>query len=315
VKEESATRFKKRLLKNPKVYALVPINHLIESTNKGRGTDKLDARLEAYRDVFSAVNAEQLPPLRPGVDLAIELQEGKQRPYGPLYPLSPAELEVLREYIQENLAKGFIRPSKSPAGAPVLFSPKKDGTLRLCVDYRGINSITVKNRYPLPLTNEIMDRVNGEQWFSKIDLKDAYHRIRIYPGDEWKTAFRTRYGHFEYVVMPFGLTNAPAAFQALINHALMGLVDDCCIVYLDDILIFSRTEGEHTRHLHRICERLRESELYAKPSKCRLYQKEIEFLGFVISPEGVAMDPDRVKMIREWKSRPPQSYRDVQVLL
>ena len=315
VKEENATRFRKRLLKNPKVYALVPINHLIESTNKGQVTNKLDARLEAYRDVFTAVNAEQLPPHRPGVDLAIELQEGRQPPYGPLYPLSPAELEVLREYIQENLAKGFIRPSKSPAGAPVLFSPKKDGSLRLCVDYRGINSITVKNRYPLPLTSEIMDRVNGAQWFSKIDLKDAYHRIRIYPGDEWKTAFRTRYGHFEYVVMPFGLTNAPAAFQAFINHALRGLVDDFCIVYLDDILIFSKSEEEHTQHLHQICERLRESELYAKPSKCRLYQKEIEFLGFIISPEGVAMDPDRVETIREWKSRPPQNYRDVQVLL
>ena len=131
--------------------------------------------------------------------------------------MSQAELGVLRQYIQENLGKGFIRPSKSPAAAPVLFVPKKDGTLRLCIDYRGLNKVTVKNRYPLPLMGEILNRVNGATVFSKIDLKDAYYRIRIRPGDEWKTAFRTRYGQYEYLVMPFGLTNAPAAFQAYIN--------------------------------------------------------------------------------------------------
>jgi reverse transcriptase-like protein len=194
VKVESEKRFKKRLRKSPKVYALVAINHLIQSNTKG--PDELDPRLKEYLDVFSPSNVEKLPPNRPEVDIAIELHEGKQAPYGPLYPLSAAELEVLRQYTEENLDKGFIRPSKSPAASPVLFVPKKDGTLRLCVDYRGLNSVTVKNRYPLPLAGEIMDRVNGAQWFSKIDLKDAYHRIRIQPGDEWKTAFRTRYGHF-----------------------------------------------------------------------------------------------------------------------
>lgn len=146
--------------------------------------------------------------------------------------------------------------------------PKKDGTLRLCVDYRGLNKVTVKNRYLLPLMGEILDRVNGAKVFSKIDLKDAYYRIRIRPGDEWKTAFRTRYGHYEYLVMLFGLTNAPAAFQAYINQALRGLVDDFCIVYLDDILIFSKTEEEHVEYLKLVCERLRIAELYAKPSKC-----------------------------------------------
>jgi RNase H-like domain found in reverse transcriptase/Reverse transcriptase (RNA-dependent DNA polymerase)/Integrase zinc binding domain/Chromo (CHRromatin Organisation MOdifier) domain/Integrase core domain len=313
VKVESEKKFKKRLRKSPKIYALVATNHLIQSTTKG--PDELDPRLKDYLDVFSPANAEKLPPNRPEVDIAIELQEGKHAPYGPLYPLSAAELEVLRQYIQENLDKGFIRPSKSPAASPVLFVPKKDGSLRLCVDYRGLNSVTVKNRYPLPLVGEIMDRVNGAQWFSKIDLKDAYHRIRIQPGDEWKTAFRTRYGHFEYLVMPFGLTNAPATFQAFINHALRRLVDDFCIVYLDDILIFSKTEDEHTQHLKQVCERLRTAELYAKPTKCRLYQREMEFLGFIISPKGVAMDPNRVKIISEWKDHPPLTYRDVQVIL
>ena len=255
VREEGTAKFRKRLFGNPRVYAMVPVNHLIQS-NTANNTDQLDPRLKAYEDAFSSTSAEQLPPHGPEVDLTIKLMGGKQAPYGPLYPLSPAELEVLRGYIQENLAKGFIRPSKSPAAAPILFVQKKDGTLRLCVDYRGLNAVTVKNRYPLPLTNEIMDRVNGGQWFSKIDLKDAYHRIRIYPGDEWKTAFRTRYGHFEYVVMPFGLTNAPAAFQAFINHTLKGFVDDFCIVYLDDILIFSKTEDEHTSHICQILDRL-----------------------------------------------------------
>jgi reverse transcriptase-like protein len=217
--------------------------------------------------------------------------------------------------LQDNLTKGFIRPSKSPAGAPILFAPKKDGTLRLCVDYRGLNKVTVKNRYPLPLISEIMDRVNGAKWLSKFDLKDAYHRIRIKPGDEWKTAFRTRYGHFEYLVVPFGLTNAPAAFQAYINHVLRGLVDDFCIVYLDDILIFSKTEEERTDHLRQICERLRQAELYAKLPKCQFYKKEMEFLGFIITPEGIKMDPQRVQTIQEWKDYPPKSYRDVQVLL
>jgi len=205
--------------------------------------------LREFLDVFSVRNAETLALHRPGVDLAIELQEGKQPPYGPLYPFSPAELEILRQWLEEQLQKGFIQVSKSLVGAPILFVPKKDGTLRLCVDYRGLNVVTVKNRYPLPLINEIMDRVQGAQFFSKIDLKDAYYRIRIHPRDKWKTAFRTRYGHYEFLVVSMGLTNAPAAFQAYINQALRGLVDDFCIVYLDDILIFSKTEEEHTKHL------------------------------------------------------------------
>jgi hypothetical protein len=224
-------------------------------------------------------------------------------------------LEVLKAYLEESLAKGFIRQSTSPAGAPILFVPKKDGTLRLCVDYRGLNAVTVKNRYPLPLIGEIMDRVNGATVFSKIDLKDAYHKIRIQEGDEWKTAFRTRYGHFEYLVMPFGLTNAPATFQAYINQALRGLVDSCCIVYLDDILIFSRSKEEHAIHLQQICQRLREFELYGNPKKCEFYKEQMEFLGFIINKDGIQMDPQRIRTIQEWKESPPQTYRDVQVFL
>lgn len=184
------------------------------------------------------------------------------------HPLSQNELEVVRNYIRTALDKGWIRPPKSPAGAPILFAPKKDGSLRLCVDYRGLNEITLRNRYPLPLVGEIMDRLSGARVFTQLDLRDAYHRIRIRAGDEWKTAFRTRYGHFEYQVMPFGLANAPATFQSYINRALSDLLDTCCVVYLDDILIYSRSEEEHVHHVRMVLDRLQKYHLYCKLSKC-----------------------------------------------
>jgi Reverse transcriptase (RNA-dependent DNA polymerase) len=270
IRIDSYKRFQKRI-KGALIYGLIEVNHLISSSPElAKLASQFPESLKNHLDVFSDTNAKRLAPHR-DIDLEIELQPGKDPPYGPIYPLSQTELAALREFLKENLAKGFIRESKSPAGAPILFAPKKDGGLRLCVDYRGLNAITVKNRYPLPLITEIMDRVTGAQYFSKIDLKDAYYRIRIKPGDEWKTAFRTRYGHYEFLVVPMGLTNAPATFQAYINKALQGLIDDFCIVYLDDILVFSKTREEHDLHLQQICDRLRGAELYAKPSKCQFY--------------------------------------------
>jgi hypothetical protein len=273
---------------------------------------QLPSELHDSTDVFDTSKTSVLPPSREA-DHAIDLLPDTHPPWGPIYPLSPAELEELRRFIAENLANGRIRPSKSPAGAPILFVPKKDGTLRLCVDYRGLNKVTEKNRYALPLITEILDRVAGASWFSKIDVKDAYYRIRIKPGDEWKTAFRTRYGHFEFLVMPMGLTNAPATFQSYIHQALRGLVDNSCIVYLDDILIYSKTREEHTRHVREVLERLREAQLYAQVSKCQFYQEEISFLGFVLNRQGIAMDTARVQTIREWPE--PTSYHDIQVFL
>jgi hypothetical protein len=254
IRIETYRRFQKRS-KGAKIYALIEVNHLLRPEKLPELlalANQFPTCLGCYTDVFSDANAKKLAPNR-DIDLAIELQPGKEPPYGPIYPLSPRELAALKEFLEENLAKGFIRESKSPAGAPILFAPKKDGSLRLCVDYRGLNAITIKNRYPLPLITEIMDRVTGAQYFSKIDLKDAYYRLRIKPGDEWKTAFRTRYGHYEFLVVPMGLTNAPATFQAYINKALQGLVDSFCIVYLDDILVFSKTKEEHDQHLQQIC--------------------------------------------------------------
>jgi len=161
--------------------------------------------------VFSADNAKKLAPYQ-DIDLAIELQSRKEPPYGPIYPLSQTELAALRDFLEENIAKGFIQESKSPTGAPILFVPKKDRGLRLCVDYQGLNAIMVKNRYPLPLITEIIDRVTGAYYFSKIDLKDVYYWLRIKAGDEWKTAFQTRYRHYEFLVVPIGLTNVPVTF-------------------------------------------------------------------------------------------------------
>jgi hypothetical protein len=219
----------------------------------------------------------------------------------------------LREYLQDSLRNGWIRESTSPAGAPILFTPKKDGELRLCVDYRALNKLTIKNRYPLPLIGEILDRLVGAKVFTKLDLRNAYHRIRIREGDEWKTAFRTRYGHFEYLVMPFGLANAPATFQAYINQALIGLVDISCVVYLDDILIFSRDPSTHRRDVAAVLERLRQYGLYAKLPKCQFNVTTVEFLGFVLSPEGVAVERSRIETVVEWPE--PKSYREVQVFL
>lgn len=175
----------------------------------------LPGYLSGYADIFSAENASVLPA-HSKRDHAIDVLPNSDPPYGPLYNLSQSELAVLRSYLEESTNKGWIRRSTSPAGAPVLFVPKKDGGLRLCVDYRGLNAITIKNRHALPLISETLDRLVGAVVYTKLDMKDAYHRIRIKAGDEWKTAFRTRYGHFEYLVMPFGLANAPATFQAYI---------------------------------------------------------------------------------------------------
>ena len=273
---------------------------------------QLPAKYHPYADVFDKVKAGTLPHHRP-YDCPIDLQPGTEAPWGPIYNLSPTELEVLRAYIEENLANGFIRHSKSPAGAPIFFVKKKDGSLRLVVDYRGLNKVTIRNRYALPLISSLLERVNGAKFFTKIDLRGAYNLVRIRPGDEWKTAFRTRYGHFEYTVMPFGLTNAPAVFQHMANDIFRDLLDICLIIYLDDLLIYSKTQEEHDSHVLLVLKRLRENGLYAKLEKCSFDCKQVEFLGYVISSKGISMDPAKVKAVLEWQT--PRSLRDVQCFL
>ncbi|SOV04618.1 uncharacterized protein UDID_17154 [Ustilago sp. UG-2017a] len=274
--------------------------------------DIIPQEYHQYLDVFSRVKADKLLPHRT-YDHQIPLEEGKSPPFGPIYSLSEHELKTLREYLEENLAKGFISPSDSLAASPILFVKKKDGSLRLCVDYRGLNRITIHNRYPLPLIDELLDRLHKARFFTRIDLRGAYNLLRIAKGDEWKTAFCTRYGLFQYNVMPFGLTNAPASFQHLMNDTFKDMLDRSLIIYLDDLLIYSSTLEQHQGHVSAVLARLRQAGLYAKAEKCQFSTSQTEFLGFVVSDQGVSMDPSKTEVITNWPV--PTSVHDVQVFL
>jgi len=192
------------------------------------------------------------------------------------------ELNELKVQLQELIDKNYIRPSVSPWGAPVLFVKKKNGTLRLCIDYRQLNKMTIKNRYPLPRIDDLFDQIHGVTVFSKIDLRSGYHQVIIKGEDIFKTAFRTCYGHYEFVVMPFGLTNAPLSFMCLMNSVLSKYLDKFLIVFIDDILIYSKTREEHNEHLKIILQILREHELYANLSKCEFLNGKIQYFGHVI---------------------------------
>ena len=200
------------------------------------------------------------------------------------------------------LDKGFIRPSTSPWGCLALFVKKKDQGLRLCVDYRPLNVVTIKNKYPLPRIDLVFDQLAGAKVFSKIDLRSGYHQIKIRPADIPKTTFSTRYGLYEYLVMSFGLTNAPAYFMYLMNSVFMPELDKFIVVFIDDILIYSKNEEEHDHHLHIVLQRPREHQLYAKFSKCDFWLKEDPFLGHVISAEGISVDPSKVQDVLDWEA-------------
>jgi hypothetical protein len=265
-----------------------------------------------YADVFSETEADLLPEHR-DYDLKIELENGRQPPLGRVYPLSQKELGALREFLDKQLEKGAIRPSSSPHGAPVLFVPKKDGSLRLCVDFRGLNNITKKDRYPLPLISDLLDAPRKAKIYTKLDLAHAYHLVRIAEGDEWKTTFRTRYGSFEWLVMPFGLTNAPAAFQRFVNEVFADMIDISVIVYIDDILIYSDTPEEHENHVREVLKRLRQHKLYANAAKCSFDADTVEYLGYILSPKGLTMAEDKVKAITDWPT--PRKVKDIQSFL
>jgi hypothetical protein len=209
-------------------------------------------------------------------------------------------MDELKKQLEELLEQGFIRPSVSPYGAPILFVRKKDGSLRMCVDYRALNKITIKNKYPLPRIDELLDRLHGAKFFSKLDLMSGYHQVRIKDQDVFKTAFRTRYGHYEFRVLPFGLTNAPATFMRLMNDIFRPLLDKYVIIYLDDILIYSKTKEEHESHLKTVLDILRRHQLYAKLSKCDLFKTSVEFLGHVLSSDGIRPDPRKVDAVSSW---------------
>jgi hypothetical protein len=207
------------------------------------------------------------------------------------------------------LDKGFIRPSTSPWGCPALFVKKKDERLRLCVDYCPLNVVTIKNKYPLPRIDVLFDQLVGAKVFSKIYLRSGYHQIKIRASDIPKTTFSTRYGLYEYLVMSFGLTNAPTYFMYLMNSVFMPELDKFVVVFIDDILVYSKTEDEHTKHLHTLLQRLRDHHLYAKLFKCDLWLREIKFLGHTISQNGISVDPEKVQEVMDWK--PPTTVRQI----
>jgi Reverse transcriptase (RNA-dependent DNA polymerase). len=284
------------------------------STGTTPDTDfsSLPEEYQDFRDVFSKTDACHLAEHRP-YDLKINLEDGTEPPLGTIYSLSPVELQTLRQFLDDHISMGFIRPTRSPFGAPVLFAKKKDGSLRLCVDFRGINNITKKDRYPLPLIKDLLDTSQRGRIYTKIDLRHAYHLVRIAEGDEWKTAFRTRYGSFEWRVIPEGLTNAPAAFQRFMNDTFADLLDKYVIVYLDDVLIYSSNRKEHKQHVREVLRRLREAKLYAKLEKCTFGVDTVEYLGFILSPAGLTMDQSKVQTIQEWPE--PRKIRDIQSFL
>ncbi|KAL0152827.1 hypothetical protein M9458_051867, partial [Cirrhinus mrigala] len=268
-----------------------------------------------YQDLleaFSRTKATLLPPHRPG-DCAIDLLPDSTPPRGRIYPLSQPESEAMNSYIQEELAKGFIRPSTSPFSAGFFFVKKKDGGLRPCNDYRALNDITVKYRYPLPLVPSALEQLRSARFFTKLDLRSAYNLIRIREGDEWKTAFSTATGHYEYLVMPFGLANSPSFFQAFVNEVFRDMLHRWVIVYIDDILIYSSSYSKHIQHVRAVLQRLIQHQLYAKEEKCEFHQEKIAFLGYIISSEGIAMDDSKVNAVRNWPR--PSTLKELQRFL
>ncbi|GJW15961.1 putative reverse transcriptase domain-containing protein [Tanacetum coccineum] len=257
--------------------------------------------MKIFIDVFSE-DLSRLPPQRQ-VDFHIDLVPGTTSVVKSPYRLAPSEMQELYKQLQELQDKGFIRPSHSSWGAPVLFVKKKDDSLRMCIDYRELNKLTVKNRYPLPMIDDLFDQLQGARYFSKIDLRSGYHQLRVHEDDILKTAFRTRYRHFEFTVMPFGLTNAPAVFMDLMNRVYKPYLDKFVIVFINDILIYSKTKEDHEVHLKLVLELLKKERLYAKFSKCEFWLQEVHFIGHVVNHNSIHVDPSKVNVVADALSR------------
>ncbi|KAJ6436050.1 hypothetical protein O9K51_11425 [Purpureocillium lavendulum] len=289
--------------------SLADIDKALRPKQKGDPNKLLPSQYRDALESFSRELADKLPPNRAGVDHTIELEmdeNGNEKPvpWGPLYGMSREELLVLRKTLTELLEKGFIRASNSPAAAPVLFVRKPGGGIRFCVDYRGLNHITRKDRYPLPLIGETIRSIAKAKWFTKLDVIAAFHRIRMAKGEEWKTAFRTRYGLFEWNVMPFGLTGAPAAFQRYLNDVLREYLDDFVSAYVDDILIYSSGSlKDHREKVKKVLQKVQEAGLQLDIDKCEFEVQTVKYLGFVVTAgKGIEVDPAKVEAIRSWET-------------
>ncbi|CAI7821883.1 unnamed protein product [Closterium sp. NIES-54] len=295
-------------------------------TNEDKGERKtlelppaIQKLLEEFEDVLPDDLPYQLPPYQTHQHEIIE-EPGSKPTFRAPYRLSPTELADMKKQIEYLLDKGLIRPSTSPYGAPVFFTPKPDISLRMCIDYRALNKQTIKNKYPIPRIDDLLDQLRGATVFSKLDLRSGYWQIRMADNSIHKTEIRTRYGSYEYLVMPFGLTNAPATFQAKMNHILRPLLNECVVVYLDDILIYSRDMKQHIEHLRRVLEILRRvfeilqrEKFYVKLSKSELALKKVKFLGHMVSAQGVHIDPKKIEAVRTWKT--PENVKELQQFL
>lgn len=253
-----------------------------------------------------------LPPVRE-YDHTIPLIPGAQPVNVRPYRYTPLQKDEIERQVADILDRGIIKPSSSPFSSPVLLVKKKDGSWRFCVDYRHLNAITVKNKYPLPIIDELLDELAGACWFSKLDLRSGYHQIRMHLDDEHKTAFKTHHGHFEFRVLPFGLTSAPATFQSIMNSVLAPYLRRSVLVFVDDILVYSHSLAEHEVHLRQVLQILSDNHLKVKQSKCSFAQPQLAYLGHVISANGVATDEDKIVAVRNWIT--PTSVKELRSFL
>ncbi|GBG75628.1 hypothetical protein CBR_g20258 [Chara braunii] len=301
-----------RLVKKEKLEEQVFVAYLRPVT-KPTEEKPMDPTIAKLLEEFKDVTEPPIGVVPWPIQHRIEIEPGSRTPKGAVYRMSPRELEELRKQLDELLEKGWIRPSSSPFGAPVLFVPKKEGEPRMCIDYRGLNAITVKNAEPLPRIDDLLDRVQGAKYFSKIDLKSGYHQIEVHPDDQYKTTFRTRYGHYEFIVMPFGLTNAPTTFQRCMNDLFRPWLDRFVVVYLDDILVFSKTLEEHQGHLRQVLEKLREANFKINAKKCDWAKTQVLYLGHVLDGDGVKLEDCKIAEIRDWPT--PRTLTELHLFL
>ena len=273
---------------------------------------KLKELVDEFKDVFPDTLPKGRPPKRDIVH-EIRTEEGAKPPIWPPYRLRPAEQDEMEEQVKDLLAQGFIRPSASPYGAPILFVPKKDGRWQMCIDYRALNKQTVRDQFPLPRIDSLLERLGQAKIFTKLDLASGYHQIAMEETSIQKIAFCTNRGHFKFLIMPFGLTNAPATFQRLMNKVFSGNLDKFIAVYLDDILIFRQNMEEHWQHLRWALDQLRKAKLYGRLHKCEFLKDQVEYLCFEVGPRGVQASPGKVRAIIEWPR--PKSVHDIRSFL